>query len=370
MDTPFTTQQLARSPYFTDREREVRRVLEVMRSRDRLVLFGERRMGKSSVIARAAEQLAESNGVVIAADAWTVDDLDGLNRALMHSVPSTWLLGERIQRMAMSLGSLLRVTMNDQGKPEIRLAPSTDRDADPLKRLDRILRTLDEVAREHDGPVAVVIDEFQKVEELQAGSAAGLLRQVVLETPHLAYVFAGSAVGLVTDLIGPKGPFHAMDRLEVKGIDPVHLSTWIRDRFRTHGLDVSREFTDEIYARGGPVTEYVMRLAKVTFRRGSAEGKVQPTLITEAFDEIVADHAGSFELIWGKLSLTKRQVLRAVADGEAQLTSRDVMLRYGIGASSSAVYAIDELRREGLLAPGLPPRVSDPFLAAWLRNQP
>jgi hypothetical protein len=192
---------------------------------------------------------------------------------------------------------------------------------------------------------------------------------VVLDTPSLAYVFAGSAVGLVMDLIGPEGPFHAMDRLEVGGIDPEHLSTWMRDRFRTHGLDVGREFTDELYARSGPVTEYVMRLAKVVFRRASTDGRADSSIIGDAFAEIVADHAGSFELIWGKLSLTKRQILRAVADGEEHLTSRDVMVRYGIGASSSAVYAIEELKRDALLAPGRPPRVSDPFLGAWLREQ-
>lgn len=64
---------------------------------------------------------------------------------------------------------------------------------------------------------ATEIDEFQKIEDVEAGSG-GMLRQIVQETPDLAYVFAGSIVGLVMDLVGPKGPFHAMDRLEIGGI--------------------------------------------------------------------------------------------------------------------------------------------------------
>ena len=67
---PFVTQQLAGGAHFTDREREVSRVLDVMRTAGRLVVYGERRMGKSSLIRRAAERVQEAGGVVLSADAW------------------------------------------------------------------------------------------------------------------------------------------------------------------------------------------------------------------------------------------------------------------------------------------------------------
>jgi hypothetical protein len=73
-----------------DREAEVARVVEAMRGRGRLVLYGERRMGKSSVIARAAERVRGDGGVVLTADAWTLAGLDELNRALMAAVPGNW----------------------------------------------------------------------------------------------------------------------------------------------------------------------------------------------------------------------------------------------------------------------------------------
>jgi hypothetical protein len=74
------------------------------------------------------------------------------------------------------------------------------------ERLSRILHGLNEVAATHDAPVVVVIDEFQRLEDVEAGSG-GLLRRIVQETPDLAYVFAGSIVGLVMELLGPGGPF-------------------------------------------------------------------------------------------------------------------------------------------------------------------
>ncbi|HSH45694.1 MAG TPA: ATP-binding protein, partial [Longimicrobiales bacterium] len=216
MGQPFATQAVADREFFTDREREVGRVLEVMRTRDRLVLYGERRMGKSSVIARAAERVRSEGGVVLMADAWTITELDDLNRALMESVPRDWLVGDRLSALLRALRSVVLVTADGDGRPVVQFTGTAMPDSRPGERLSRILRGLDRVAADHERPVVVVIDEFQKLEEVEGGSG-GLLRQLVQETPNLAYVFAGSIVGLVLELLGPKGPFHAMDRLEVQG---------------------------------------------------------------------------------------------------------------------------------------------------------
>jgi len=40
----------------------------------------------------------------------------------------------------------------------------------------------------------------------------------------------------------------------------------------------------------------------------------------------------------------------------------------GIGSSAAASYAIRALRHDGLLAPGKPFRVSDPFFGEWVRT--
>jgi hypothetical protein len=336
-----------------------------MRTGGRLVLYGERRMGKSSVIARAAEWIEAGGGVVIRADAWTVEDLDGLNRELMRSVPREWLIGDRLQSLLRSLRSMVSVSFDESGTPVLAFSGSVGSSSGADERLGRILRGLDEVASGSEAPVVVVVDEFQRLEELEEGSG-GLLRGLVQETPHLAYVFAGSIVGLVMDLLGPKGPFHAVDRLEVEGIEPDHLVPWLQHRFEAHGVRAPRAAVEELFERSGPVTEYVMRLAKVVFRLANTAGEATSSTVSEAFEEVVSDYAGSFELIWTKLSPTKRQIMRALADGEEQLTSKAVLDRYDLSSSSAASYAIGELRRDGILAPGKPYRISDPFFQAWV----
>jgi uncharacterized protein len=365
---PFSTQRIALDEYFTDREAEVARVLEAMRGRDRLVLYGERRMGKSSVIARAASRVRGEGGVVLTADAWAMDNLDELNRGLMQSVPGDWLVGDRLSEVLQALRALVTVTVDESGRPTLQFTGASASDARADERLSRILGGLDRMAATQAAPVVVVIDEFQRIEEVEGGSG-GLLRRIVQETPHLSYIFAGSIVGLVMELLGPRGPFHAMDRLEVKGIDAAHLVPWLQHRLESHGVRVSAGAAAAIHELGGPVTEYVMRLAKVVYRRGRERGVVSPAVVHAAFDEVVSDYAGSYELIWDPLATTKRQVLRAVADGEQKLTSKDVMARYEMSSSSAVAQATRALRHDGLLAPGKPFRVSAPFFAAWIRQR-
>lgn len=365
-EPPFATQRVVDPPFFTDRDAETRRVLDVMRTAGRIVLYGERRQGKTSIIQHAARRIEQAGGVVLQADAWTVDSLEGLSRALLASAPSSWLVGERAMQLVRTLRGLVVLSADSKGRPQISVAGTGASDLHPEERFADVLRGLDRTAERAAEPVVVVIDEFQHLDSLHP-RAVPILRGVVQSTPHLAYVFAGSVVGLVEAMIGPQGPFHAIDRMRVGGIDAEHLTLWIRDRMATHGVRTSERTVERLYDRAGPVTEYVLRLAARVHRRARRRGRAGTDDVDAAFDEIVAEHESSYGIIWDKMSRTKRLVLQAVARGEQHLASRAVLQRYRITGASAAGYAINELRSDAVLAPGKPYRISDPFFAAWIR---
>jgi hypothetical protein len=370
MDQPFRTNQVVETPYFADRDEETRKLLRVMRNRERLVLYGERRQGKSSVIHRAARRLRKEGGVVIMIDAWKVEDLDGINRAILKAVPTGWVKGPRLERLMCAFSGLVGLMPNEEGKPVLGLVGvSANRDPHPDDTLERILKGLNELAEESEKPVVVVVDEFQNLEKIRANGGA-LLRSIVQETGHLGFVFAGSVVGLVTDLIGPKGPFHGIDRIEIGEIRADFLATWIEERSKSHGVDWGPDASPYLVVKSGPVTEYILRLAKAVHGMGAqTKEAVTPDTIDQAFAEIVAEMDGTFDLVWDKMSSTRRKVLRGIADGEVRLTTERFLSRYRLGSSSAASRGERELRDDGILAPGKPPRISDPFLAEWIRRR-
>jgi hypothetical protein len=368
VEVPFGTQKIASTPFFTDRSAEVRRVLQVMESADRLVVYGERRMGKTSLVARAAERLEGKKGVVLRADAWGAKSFDDINTKLLECVPRSWLLGDKLGVLFSVMRSMVVLSTDDEGRPMLQLSGPARDPTQPQVRFERILRALDRIAVGHDRPIAVWLDEFQRIEKAVGEGSVGFVRGLVQETPNLAYVLSGSIVGLIQTLIGPRGPLHGIDRIEIGPMDPDHLTTWIQDRMRTHGVRASRAAAHRIWERAGPVTEYVVKLAKDVFRLAQSSGEADEAVVDQAFGEVVADFAGSFELIWAELSSTKQQVLRAVAAEESQVTSGDVIQRYGLGSSGTASWAIGELIADAHLAPGKPYRISNPFFKDWIRR--
>lgn len=370
MKQPFRTNQVVESPYFADRDKETRRVLRAMRGRERLVLYGERRQGKSSIIARAAQRLRKEGGVVIMIDAWKTRTLDGINRAILRAVPSSWIKGPRLERLMRAFGGLVGVTPDEDGRPVLRLVSAgANRDAHPDDSLEKILGGLDQLAGDREKPVVVVIDEFQTLEMIRPEGGA-FLRSVVQETGNLGWIFSGSVVGLVTDLIGPTGPFHGIERMEVREIEPDFLARWIEERSSGHGVRWAPGAGAHLVARSGPVTEYIVRLAKSVHAIASqVDETVEEDIIDRAFAEIVGDMDGTFDLVWSKTSDARRRVLRGVAAGEVRLTTDHFLSTYGLRSSSASSRAERELREEGILAPGKPPRISDPFFKEWIRRQ-
>ncbi|MDX1675886.1 MAG: ATP-binding protein, partial [Longimicrobiales bacterium] len=170
MGQPFATQRVVGGADFTDREPEVRRVVQAMERRDRLVLYGERRMGKSSVIAHARQRFEDAGGRVIGVDAWTFADLAELNAAILRAIPMDWVVGERLHRLLGSLRSLVSVSVTEDGRPVLRLSGPAHDPPDPAAALGRILRGIDELAAETGRRVAVVIDEFQQLGEVHEGA--------------------------------------------------------------------------------------------------------------------------------------------------------------------------------------------------------
>jgi hypothetical protein len=366
MSQPFPVARVAATPDFADRAREVRAVSQAMRSGGRLVLYGERRQGKSSILARASATAQRRGQVVATADAWRADTIRGVARQLLASLPRRILVGKRVSGTLRALAGLVQLSVAEDGRPTLSLARGSDT-REPWAVLEGILSGLDRVGREMRTPTVVVLDEFQQLEGLEKGSIQRL-RGITQELQHTAFILAGSIVGMVTEAIGPRGAFHGIPSLEIRGIDPDYLVPWVRDRLATGDFRMEPGVAEAIYELAGPVTEYVMQLGNRVWSRGVEQGAVGVDDVARVMDQLVRDDAGRMELLWNQMSRGKRALLRALAAGEERLTSREVMERYGFRNSAAVSRAMDALRRDAIVAPRGENRISDPIFARWVRT--
>lgn len=357
---------------FTDRARELNRVLDAMRSRGRLVLYGERRMGKTSILGRAARRLESEGGHVLFVDIWQRADLGEVNRALLRQVPASWLTGLRLERVVNALRGVAAVGLDAAGGPVLTLA-GRPAEEDHRDLFERILLGVNKVAGELDAPTAIILDEFQELEARVEGGSA-LLRGIAQASGSVAYLFAGSVTGMVHDLIGPGGPFFGLPTLEVGPMETDHLSRWITSRLRDHGAAVEPAVGRAVVEVTGGITSFALELANAVHQAAvgaeepGAGGPLTADDVPRILAEVARGQASRHEIVWRQLHATRRKILVALAHGEVQLHAEAVRREWDLGSAQSVTYHRNALRQEGLLLQADPPRIADPFFAAWIRE--
>ena len=86
-DNPFRIGEHVSGYHFADREEEVARIRDAMLSASSLLVYGPRRMGKSSTINNAADSArnARPKPIVVAADVATATNLYDVSARLLRS---------------------------------------------------------------------------------------------------------------------------------------------------------------------------------------------------------------------------------------------------------------------------------------------
>lgn len=366
-DPPFRTGEIVSDEHFTDRAREVAVVSRAMLSSGRLLLVGERRQGKSSILKQAGLHARAQGAVVVPVDLWTATRLEEVLRRIVAAVPWSWNRRERLQSRWLGVGLSLGIRADHSGSPTITLrgAPGEIHGDRARELLLQVIGRLDAVAAEAQQPVVLVLDEFQRIEEMEPGAAA-LLRSAIQESHSLAFVCAGSTVSLVNALVGPTGSLHGIfDEISVGPIDAEHLAAWIEDRLQSRSVAPEPGTGAAIVAWAGHRTEDVLRLARDVYEGGVHGGRVRSGDVAPAVRRIVLDRRATYERVWVELADSQRNVLRALASDAVHLTSRDTIRRFGLPTPAGVLKAVERLKERHLLV-GTGDFIADPFFREWI----
>lgn len=378
MENPFRIGERVSGEHFTDRAEEVNRIQRAMRDPSRLLVYGPRRMGKSSAIEVAGERFRHEGGILVRADLGGATGMAEVADRLLTSLARTasssdvlgltdWIQALRLEFTADATGApVLRLGIRPPGGRSTRGTPD-----DALGGLAPVLDRMDRLGTEGGAPVCVVLDEFQRLVELGSERAAWGLRDLMQGHHHLSYVCAGSEEGVIEGLTARKGPFHgAFERLYLAEMPRGHFADWIEDRMRSGGMEGTSGVGGAVIDGAGPRTEDVLKLARQVWFQGMARGRLEPSDVDTALEGIVRADRGIFETLWAGLTPHQQNVLRAVAGGAEALTAAEVREHYGLRSGSAVSQAVAALQGRGLLARRDARIVfEDPFFGAWVRKE-
>lgn len=194
MSNPFEYGRELSGAEIVDRTDEVKLVAQTLTGGGRLFVIGPRRFGKTSILRAATERVQAQGAVVLRYNAESYPTLTTLAERVVSDAAKVLTgpvrkAGRRIQE---AFGALRPQLSYDPLSDTFSASLTAAKGQTELALLSDALGGLDALARDAGKPVAVVIDEFQRVVEDGGIAAEGQVRAAVQSHDHVGYVFAGS----------------------------------------------------------------------------------------------------------------------------------------------------------------------------------
>lgn len=371
---PFLVGRHVSGVHFTDRAEETGRIRRAILEPSRLLVYGPRRMGKSSCILRAVERETRDGALVAWADFSTATTLTDVSNRLLKSLSHAMGRAhrERLIDFARHVSPQLTATFDStSGLPIVALDVSLRRRpaADQRKALESVLDRLDALAADEGRPVAVVFDEFQDILDIGGDRADWFLRGVMQRHTQLSYICAGSKESLIHEMLGRQRAFYKhFELLHFDAMDPGHLATWIDDRMKAAGIE-SSGCGEAIVAVSGPRTQDRLQLAREVYHRARGRGHVQVGDVEAALDDIVRAEDAVHRSIWEGLPAMQQNALRALASSPDRAYSKETLDRFSLNSTAAMARSIEGLIRRGLLVKSSGRATFDsPFFRAWVER--
>ncbi len=373
MPNPFEYSDPVTGESFADRRSELQTLTTRMLAGQNVVLISPRRYGKTSLIMNAQVRVRRRGGRTGMANLFWCRSRQDVAQELANAVvrgPLGWLRGrlEETRRLLSSLpGASVSVEKDGYRLSLSPFQPKSDWTAE-IRHLMRLVRE----AGSAEHPASLVIDEFQKVAEIDP-ALPGLFKSLTdLELKGVSLVLAGSRRHVMHELhAGPGAPLLGVGEILTLDLVPeADMTAFLRHRSASGDKEMTEGAARMLYARARGVPAYVQRLA---FEAFESEGKViDEAAVERAVSTVLKRERQYFEVIYEDLAPNQRSMVRALAAAPARsITSREFLDRSGLRADSSAQRALSSLEASEKIELGSEGwQVTDPLFALWLAEKP
>jgi hypothetical protein len=367
-----------------DRKTELQTVARAIHNSAKLWLIGPRRFGKSSLLnSAAALAQRDSKAIVLRYDAEAFPSLEQLSERIAADTSSR-LTGSLTKARAAATKFFAsvspEVSIGPDGSLAVRLAGARDRRSGvPL--LADVLDAVNAAAEPVGRPVAVMIDEFQKI-VAHDPTATQQLRAAIQTHRHVGYILAGSATRLLTEMTSTASePFYRLgSTLYLGAIPRTEFAEFLSTSFAESGIASDAGAIGAILDAAQDVPYNVQLLAHACWEacRSSLEPGRNSGVRPLTRELVEATHARAatqndplYSQLWNSLTSAQQRALLALLNtGEIKLFSHESARLYSMSVSTmqSAVAALERrgITREESAGGISRLRLEDPLFGKWV----
>ena len=338
-----------------------------LRDGQKILLLGERRMGKTSFLCHAVAPALKQRLFLVSL--WGVKSADELAAQLRAALIRLRRASPVLQKARRFLATRMAANI-DLGVLAAHSVPGDTGGADVLEQL------LDELYAEHkNSPVLAVWDEFQELLKLPDGdSLIGRLRNSIQHFSGMAHVFAGSDRNRMHGIFNdPASPFFKGAATVVfDKIEPAHFAAWIRRRFARAEVTVTDDLMNAIFEMSALVSGDVQQLCSALWAVAKPGENLGSRHLARALHEIWANESRFYEVIVDETTEAQLKCLKALAHCPGMpVAGVDFGKVAGVSAPSTVTRALNALVSKNVLRKSCPAySFINPFFMEWLKRKP
>ena len=337
MNRPFIYGMSVDGDNFTDRELETQRLKLNFENSINSIIISPRRMGKTSLVKRVAEQITDPQFKVIYIDIYKCrTEYDFYEKFATSIIESTATKIEQMLETAKEF--IMSIAPKISYNPEPNTAFSLSLGITPKANSpEEILSLPERIAQKRGIHIIVCIDEFQQIGEFPDSiTVQKRLRSVWQHQRNTSYCLFGSKKHLMSKLFYSRSlPFYQFgEMLFLKKIPTEKWVPFIVSRFASVGKQISEPLAARICTTVDNYSAYVQQLAWNVLA-------VSPDTVTEesflaGFEETLAQVSPLF--VEQTLQLTTYQLnfIRALCSGyRRDFGKKEVTSQFNLGTRSN-----------------------------------
>ena len=349
---PFKFGTIVEDEYFTDRVNELEQIKQMLDSENHLVLISPRRFGKSSLVAKALQQIGRPS---ITIDFMKVLNVEDLASQILRQVFRIHKF-EKIKHLMKFFRVVPTLSYNPMTEGmDVSFVPSVGKSS---AMLEDSLELLEKVSSAKNRLI-VVFDEFQEVNSIDK-TLAKQLRAIMQRQKGLNYIFMGSQESMMEEIFEKKKSpfFHFGERMNLKKIPYEDFYAYIESRLPDMPASQKAAITEEILKFTDVHPYYTQQLSAAVYN-AIEYGKIKENPVAYAVKKQVEEHSLDYERLWANLNRTDRKVMIALANRSNPMADRSV-------ASSTLFSSIKRLLKQGYVIKTTGYELEDPFFGEWI----
>lgn len=363
---PFMYGCVVEGEYFCPREKLERELRNYAARGQNVVVYGERRMGKTSLVRRAVSSLRGERLLYV--DLHCIKTAADFCRRVMNGVAA---VTEKMSFMkkALALAARLRPVLSIDsytGLPSISIDAKAASEPDSVNTVMNALKKLAEECH-----LCVVFDEFQDVLQLEdSDRMLAELRGIIQLQAKTAYLFLGSVRNKMQMIFSdPNSPFFKSALpMEVGCIDEPAFVKFILSRFQKGRRKIAEETVRKVIEFAAGVSGDVQELCDALWEVTDEGEVVNDEDMVRALKVVFSREKVGYEAAVSDLTANQLSVLRGLAELKGvkvfSVEFMDHIHKQSPGAVNRALNAL--VARRLIYVYNREYRFASPFFREWL----